>query len=195
MLAPRLQMTDPAANTYEPNILDSKLPEYMCVPGLPEHFVLLVNTVLIVENTALPIHSQILAIGSPVFCDYFVTALTSGKNRRCTVTLPLVTDSLETVCIALRYLYDRLANRKRPETLGKSLAEAEAVLGFAHKYDMKNVLEECEPYLVQAVAAGTIALDVSETAVRWLALAEGRGLGTLLAHIELHMIKYSDSKF
>ena len=124
-----------------------------------------------------------------------MTALTSRKNRKSKFTVPLVTDSLGTVCIALKYLYDRLASRKRPETLGESLDEAEAVLGFAHKYDMKNILEECEPYLVQAVTAGTTELDVSETAVRWLALAEGCGLGTLLAHIELHIIKFSDSKF
>ena len=42
-----------------------------------------------------------------MFCDYFVTALTSRKNRKSKFTVPLVTDSLGTVCIALKYLYDR----------------------------------------------------------------------------------------
>jgi len=188
-------MTNPVADTYEPDLPQSELPDHLHVPGLPERFALLAYTVLMVENTALPVHSQILAYNSPVFSEMFLTALTSSKNEESKLIVPLVNDTLGTVCIALEYLYDRCANRKGPETVGDSLDEAEAVLGFAHKYDMKNILEECESCLVQAVTAGRLELDVSETAVSWLALAEDCGLSTLLAHIELHIIKFSDSNF
>ncbi len=188
--ATRIQMTNSVVD-----ILNSELPVYLQVPGLPERFVLLADTLLMVENTALPVHSQILAGSSPVFFDIFVTPLTSSKNENSKLIVPLASETLGNVCIALEYLYSRFANKKRPATFGDSLDEAEAVLAFAHKYGMQDILQECECCLVQAAIAGTLELDVSETAVTWLALAEDCGLSTLLAHIELHIIKFSDSNF
>jgi len=61
------------------DILNSELPAYL--QGLPERFVLLADTLLMVENTALPVHSPILAGVSPVFLDIFVTPLTFSKNE------------------------------------------------------------------------------------------------------------------
>ena len=188
--ATRIQMTSSVVD-----ILNSELPVYLQVPGLPERFVLLADTLLMVENTALPVHSQILAGSSPVFFDMFLTPLTSSKNEDSKLIVPLATDTLGNVCIALEYLYSRFANTKIPATFGDSLDEAEAVLAFAHKYGMQNILQECECCLMQAVITGTLELDVSEAAITWLALAEDCGLSTLLAHIELHIIKFSDSNF
>ena len=41
-----------------------------------------------------------------MFCEILLTALTSSKNEESNLTVPLVIDTLGTVCIALKYLYD-----------------------------------------------------------------------------------------
>lgn len=190
-------MAKQASDIYQPELPNSDLPDYLHVSGLPERFALLADAILLVEDTALPVHSTILVASSPVFAEIFLTALTSsksGKEQR--LSIPLKDETLEDVCTALMSLYYRCVNSKASSTLGDSLERAHTVLKFAHKFDMKSVLQECESSLVLAAETGTqFNLQEAETAVDWLTLAVECDLNTLMAHIELSMIKNPDPSF
>lgn len=66
---------------------------------------------------------------------------------------------------------------------------------FAHKYDMKELLEECEAYLVEQARNPSKLFGQPGATVRWTLLAEKCQMSTLLAHCELSMAKKTDDSF
>ena len=66
---------------------------------------------------------------------------------------------------------------------------------FAHMYDMRQVLKECEAYLVQQVATHSKLFSQPGATVRLTLLAEKCELSTFLAHCELFMAKKNDESF
>ena len=148
----------------------------------------LTDAVLIVEEQQIPVHKAILAANSSTFGKMFRAC---PAEEQCSV-VPL-DDSLLDVCTTLKYLYDGCTVLSATQL--KSIEDAYCVSKFAHKYDMRALLEECEAYLVkQAAFPGTLFTQPGAT-VRWTLLAEKCEMSTLLAHCLLFMARKSDDFF
>lgn len=145
----------------------------------------LTDAILIVEEQQLPVHKAVIAANSATFAKLFESCPTEA----CSV-LPL-DDSLHDVCTSLKFLYDGCTALKAVKL--RSVEDAYCVSNFAHKYDMKALLEECEAYLVQA--RRTKLFSQPGAIVRWTLLAEKCEMGTLLAHCELFMATRIDESF
>ena len=148
----------------------------------------LTDATLIVEKQQLPVHKAILAANSSTFGKMFRAC--PGEERCSVVRLD---DSLLDVCTTLKYLYDGCTVHSASKL--KSIEDAYCVTKFAHKYDMKALLKQCEAYLVkQAAIPGTLFSQPGAT-VRWTLLAEKCEMRRLLAHCELCMAKKTDDSF
>lgn len=104
-----------------------------------------------------------------------VTAARKDSQLICRVPLP---GKSERVTIALKYLY-------QDSMPLESFADAEEVAVFAHKYDMPQVLELCNSYLV-----ANFALPQGPnlcTAFKWAQFAEKHHLKEFLAHCEQYI--------
>lgn len=69
------------------------------------------------------------------------------------------------------------------------------MISFAHKYDVPELLDQCEAYLVEQLATPNKVFSQQGDAVRWTMLAEKCELSTLLAHCELFMAEKRDGDF
>ena len=161
--------------------------------GLPESVAALTDTILKVEGTDLPLHRAILAINSPVFADLFAYALSRGaKPSR--LEIPLVGDEVVDVRTSLEYLYKGCAICSSSTLYLKSSDDAKSLVKFAHKYNIKSLVEACETYLVDCLQqpGHHDLFRNTEAIVEWTALAEEFELDTLLAHCELFMMSDRD---
>ena len=161
--------------------------------GLPESVAALSDTILKVDGTNLPVHRAILAINSPVFADLFAYALSRG-SKTSRLEIPLVRDEVLDVRKALEYLYKGCTICSSSELHLKSRDDAKSLVKFAHKYNIKSLVEACETYLVGCLqqTGQQNFFTSTEAIVEWTALAEECELHTFLAHCEFFMINDRD---
>ena len=76
----------------------------------------------------------------------------------------------------------------------QSVEDAVSLAKFAHKYDVTDLVYECESYLVITanVDRGSALFSVVEAVMSLLMLAASCCMNTLLAHCELFMIRQED---
>lgn len=161
--------------------------------GLPESVASLTDAILKVDGTDLPVHRAILAINSPVFADLFAYALSRG-SRGSRLEIPLVGDEVPDVRTALEYLYKGCTICSSSALHFKSSDDAKSLVKFAHKYNIRSLVEACETYLVGCLQQ-TRHHDMftsTEAMVEWTALAEECELNSFLAHCELFMMNDRD---
>ena len=85
---------------------EHNLDDHLHLPGLPENFALLVDAPLVAEGKLVPIHKSLLAAGSPVFSDLFLSASNSNKPEDC---FPMLGHTVADICTVLKFLYKRAA--------------------------------------------------------------------------------------
>lgn len=127
----------------EPNTL---LRDHLHLPGLPEQLASLTDAHLVVEGKHLPVHTGVLAVGSPVFIDLFMTAAddraaAASANKADSLCVSMTGHTLRDTCAALKFLYQRSMGSPSKQ-LWKSVAAARPIIKFAHKFDMKGILKE-----------------------------------------------------
>lgn len=176
--------------------------------GLLEPFASQTDAYLVVDESFVPVHSAILAIHSPVFAELYGTAASksthNGQNKVC---IPMSGHSVEDVCCAVKYMYLRgvcqLADAPSQQ-LWTSVDIACPIIRFAHKYNMKVILEESESCLLERVPKilGTsVSVDTAhifqtvEATAAWASLADECKLSKLFAQSELFMACNTDSSF
>ncbi|KAL3136644.1 Kelch repeat and BTB domain-containing protein 2 [Trebouxia sp. C0009 RCD-2024] len=150
------------------------------------------DALLVVEDKQLPVHKAILAASSPTFTTLFTScSATTREDGRLRIPLD---DSLLSVCATLRYLYHGCTKLRASKL--QSFDDAYHVITFAHKYNMRGLLEECEADLVgQAMAQVFKFFGEPGTCVRWTLLAEKCEMSTLLAHCEAYMAQRTVEAF
>jgi hypothetical protein len=173
-------------------------PEYM--QGLSDVYVGMADTVLVVEGLELPVHRHLLAANSDVFASLLTSSLHDQPNNA-RLRVPLVDDSSLEISTVLGYLYRhcKFSIGLGPVRL-KSLDDVRALVKFAHKYNMEEVLQGCEACLIDEVQKlsqhGTWVLFTrNEMVVAWTELAEQCGLNRFLAYCERFMIHDHDASF
>lgn len=172
-------------------------PEYM--QGVSDVYVGMADIVLVVEGVELPVHRDLLAANSDVFASLLVSSL-PGKLNNAKPRIPLVDDTLSEILTVLGYLY-----RHRKFSIGqgpvqpKSPDDVRALVKFAHKYNMEELLEGCEAYLIDEVPKTSgdtyVLFKRNELVVAWTELAEQCGLKRFLAYCERFMIQDHDKSF
>ena len=150
----------------------------------------LADALLVVEDKRLRVHKAILAAKSPTFAKMFTSCSATEQDAKMEVPLD---DSLPDVCTALKYLYQGCAGRSASKL--QSVEDSYRVISFAHKYDVPELLEQCEAYLVEQLATPNKVFIQPGDAVRWTLLAEKCELNILLAHCELFMAEKKDGDF
>ena len=184
------------------------LDDHLRLPGLLEHFASQTDAYLVVNEQRIPVHSAMLAIHSPVFAELFGAAASECQSRRDKMCLPMSGHSVADVCCAVKYIYERGVCQLEDtpaKQLWRSVKTARPIIMFAHKYDMKVILQECEASLIEKVQKISSGLNVSvdrtrifssvEATAAWASLAEECKLSNLLAQSELFMASTSDMGF
>ena len=149
------------------------------------------DALLVVEDKQLPVHKAILAASSPTFATLF-TSCAATKRDEGQLRVPL-DDSLLAVCATLKYLYHGCMKLRASKL--QSFDDAYHVITFAHKYNMRGLLEECEADLVQQAMTPNKFFGQAGSCVRWTLLAEKCAMSTLLAHCEQFMTQRTDEAF
>ena len=147
-------------------------PSYLS--GLPEGLAELADVQLLVEGQQLPVHSYILTSGSPVFVTA-VTAARDGKQLICEV--PLQDECKQDVMTVLKYL-------DQESLVIESIADAEVLAKFAHKFSMDRLLELSSDYMVEHLDD----MLSTTTVFRWAEFAEDHQLRLLLARCEHYIV-------
>lgn len=149
------------------------------------------DALLIVEDKQLPVHKAILAASSATFAGLFTScSATTREDGRVEVPLD---DSLHAVYTILKYLYHGCIKLRASKL--HSFDDAYHVITFAHKYDMRGLLEECEADLVQQATNPSKFFRQPGSNVGWTLLAEKCEMSNLLAHCELYMTQRTDEAF
>ena len=173
-----------------------KLGDHLRLPGLPAQSAHLVDAHLVAEGKLVPIHKSLLALGSPVFADLFLSATNSNTSEE---RFPMPGHSVADICSVLKFLYSRtaaVATETPSNGLWKSIQDASPIIQFLHKFNMQIILQECDESLSRkAEADSTGIFKDNESTVAWAALAEDCGLKRLLANAELFMVKNADPAF
>ena len=181
--------------------LDTLLEDHLRLPGLPEQLARLTDAHLVVEGKHLPVHTGVLAVGSPVFTDLFTTAAEDrafAANKVDSLCVPMTGHTTRDTCAALKFLYQRsmLDLTETPsKQLWKSVAAARPIIKFAHKFDMKGILKECDSCLSEKAQFGVHMFSDNEAVIAWAALAEECDLSNLLATAEVYMVINLDPTF
>ena len=122
-------------------------------------------------------------------------------------------DKAKDVCTALQYLYQGCTVSIASALVIAAPRDAESLARFAHKYDIRPLLNPCEEFLVQqmqtTLSEGIGAINTgraleddvkrsgllsSSAAVTHIVdLAETCGMNVLLAHCELFMMRSDDT--
>ncbi|KAA6422702.1 MAG: hypothetical protein FRX49_07237 [Trebouxia sp. A1-2] len=146
---------------------------------------------------------QLAHTGSPVFIDLFMTAAddraaAASANKADSLCVSMTGHTLRDTCAALKFLYQRSMGSPSKQ-LWKSVAAARPIIKFAHKFDMKGILKECDNCLSEkaqeAGGHGVHMFSDNEAVIAWAALAEEFDLSNLLATAEVHMVKTLDPTF
>ena len=172
------------------------LDDHLRLPGLPEQFSLLADAHLAAEGKLVPVHKTLLAVGSPIFSDLFVSATNRSAD---TDRFPMPGHTVADICTSLKFLYKRTTTEAKDtpsKGLWNSVEDARPIIQFAHKFNMQTILQECDTCLSQkAETDSTGIFRDDDSTVAWAALAEECGLKKLLANAELYMVKNVDPAF
>ena len=165
--------------------------------GLSEQVASMADAVLIVQGKELPVHTYILAANSPVFAAMLETAQTTPQKSKTLHHIPLPGDRLAVVCTALRYMYigSLVVSPSMPAI--KSCQDAAALVSFAHKYSITQLVDKAEIYLIGEACddGGQALFGDPEHLVAWVILAETCKLDLFLAYAERFMIQHLDASF
>lgn len=172
--------------------------------GLCKQFASQTDVCLLVEGQQIRVHSALLAVHSSVFADIFSTAqaenaaaMTSKDAKLC---VTMAGHTVSDTCSALEYLYQRSSSsltNTPSKQLWQSINKGFPVITFAHKFDMKDILEECDTCLSEKAQEkqGKLIFSSTDVTIAWAALADDCGLKRLSSEVELFMLKCSDTKF
>lgn len=181
---------------------EANLDDHLRVPGLPEHSARLADAHLVVQGKHMPVHSALLALGSPIFADLFITAAEDPavRSRDEGLSVAMAGHTIADTGAVLRSLYQRSAlplTNTPSKQLWKSVDAARPIVKFAHKFNMKSVLEECDSCLSEKAqdGDGRVMFSTSEAVIAWAELAEECDLKHLLACTLLFMVKAMDPAF
>ena len=118
--------------------------------GMSEHFASQADACFVVEAKHFPLHTALLTVSSPVLAE-ILSCLVPDPDAEC-CCIPLPGETVQDIQKALSFLYKRAGSScTTPSTdLWKSFQETSAILKFAHKFNMQNILEECDSYLSEA---------------------------------------------
>ena len=166
--------------------------------GVSDTFADLADAVLVLENTELPVHKNILAANSKVFAEAFIAAsrATDQTHPSGKVSVRLYGDSLPEISTVLTYLYKGCLFGGTPDI--DCLEDIKVLVKVAHKYSMLSVLSVCEIQLIAKLKEMKndnewVLLYDNEAVVSWTEFAEKFSLVTFLAHCEAFMIKDDDA--
>lgn len=116
--------------------------------GFSQQFAGQTDACLLVEGQLFCVHSALLAVGSTVFSDIFSTAQAESPaavtNKDAKLCVTMAGHTVSDTCTALEFLYQRssLGLTDTPsKQLWQSVDKARPVINFAHKFDMKAILE------------------------------------------------------
>ena len=159
----------------------------------------MVDALLVVENTELPVHKNILAANSKVFADAFTAASCAADQTHPSgkVSVRLYGDSLSEISIVLTYLYKGCLFGETPDL--DCLEDIRVLVKIAHKYSMGSVLSACEAQLTAKLKGDNddecMLFQDNEAVVSGTEFAKRFSLDTFLAHCEAHMITDVDASF
>lgn len=151
----------------------------------------LADALLIVQEQQLPVHKAILAANSSTFARIFASC-SGGTEDKTRMKVPL-DDSLLAVCTTLKFLYDGCTALNASQL--EAVDDVYHVAYFAHKYDMRALLNQCKIFLLQQVPTLSKLFSGPGAAVKWTLLAEKCELSIFLAYCELFMAKKPDELF
>ena len=181
---------------------EASLDDHLQVPGLSEQFARLADAHLIVQGKHMPVHSVLLAVGSPISADLFITAAEDPavRSKDDGLSVAMAGHTIADIGAVLNYLYQRSAyplTNNPSKQLWMSVDAARPIIKFAHKFNMKSVLEECDSCLSENAqdGDGQVMFSTSEAVIAWAVLAEEYGLKRLLACTLLFMVKALDPGF
>lgn len=167
--------------------------------ALPEHMTrtMPVDVILTAEGQEFPAHQFVLGVNSAVFAEFLSQARSSSSHPVDQLRIPLVDDAAKDVCTALTYFYRGCAVMSPSKPDLKSTEDAISLAKFAHKYDVTDLVRECESYLVAKaqINSGSAMFTNVPATMSLLFLAETCRMDELLAHCELFMIKSQDKNF
>lgn len=181
---------------------EASLDDHLRVPRLPEQSACLADAHLVVQGKHMPVHSALLALGLPIFADLFITAAADPavSSRDEGLSVAMAGHTIADTGAVLRYLYQRSAfplTNNPSKQLWMSVDAARPIIKFAHKFNMKSVLEECDSCLSEKAqdGDGQVVFSTSEAVIAWAELAEECDLKHLLACTLLFMVKAMDPAF
>ena len=130
------------------------LDAHLTLDGLSKHFAGQTDACLLVEGQQFRVHSQLLAVCSAVFSDIFSTAkeenMAAPASSNVKLCVTMAGHTIPDIRIFLEYLYQRsvLGLTDTPsKELWRSVDKARPIITFAHKFDMKGILEDCDTCL------------------------------------------------
>lgn len=147
--------------------------------GLSGKVASMADAVLVVQALELPVHTYILAANSPVFADMLEAtqneARAAAPQEATTLhRIALEGDSLPVVCTALKYLYSGRYVVSPSKPAIQSCEDAAALVTFAHKYGMTQLVTQAEGYLIEAACKdkGKSLFSDPTQLVVWVTLSE-----------------------
>ena len=171
--------------------------DHLHLPGLAEQFASQTDAYLHVDGDYVPVHTAVLALQSPVFADMFKLASdnsTAVHRQNGNICIPMTSHTFAGVCAAIKFLYQwTTSNWENTPSKGiwRDIDTARPILQFAHKFNMKNILKDCDICLSEKAQEdqGRKLFCHTDAVVMWAALAEEFTLTHLLSHAELFMAK------
>ncbi len=193
--APNPEM-DPVLATPDSGVAAAVQTDHMI--GVSDTFADMADAVLLLENTELPVHKNILAANSKVFADALTAAsrATDQTHPSGKASVRLYGDNLSEISTFLTYLYkDCLFGGTRDIDC---LEDIKVLVKVAHKYSMLSVISVCEIQLIAKLSEMKnddewVLFYDNEAVVSWTEFAEKFSLVTFLAHCEAFMIKDNDA--
>lgn len=121
---------------------------YLC--ALPEHMTrtMPVDVMLMAEGQQFPAHRFVLGVNSAVFAEMFSEAMSSSSLPVDQLSIPLVDDAAKDVHTALTYFYRGCAVMSPTRPNLQSIEDAVSLAKFAHKYNVTDLVRECESFLI-----------------------------------------------
>ena len=177
---------------------DASYDDHLQLPGVTEECASQTDAYLHVNTDYVPVHSAVFTLQSPVFADMFNSAggnQARAQRRHNKICIPMTSHTFVDVRAAVMFLYQwttsNLENTPSRE-LWKDIDTTRPLLQFAHKFNMKNVLKDCDICLTEKARQdeGRKLFSHTDEVALWAVLAEECQLSHLLSHAELFMAKH-----
>ena len=170
---------------------------HLHLPGITQQCASQTDAYLHLDADYVPVHSAVLTPQSPVFADMFNAAggnQATAQRRRSKICIPMTSHTFADVCAAVKFLYQWTTTdwQNTPSReLWKDIDTTRPILQFAHKFDMKGVLKDCDVCLTEKAQEdqGKKLFCHTDAVILWAVLAEECKLTQLLSHAELFMAK------